>query len=62
VAALSTFYPDARESRDAGHRSLQIYRLVAKVPTIAAFAYRHLRGFAYVYPDNDLTYPGNFPT
>jgi citrate synthase len=60
VAALSTFYPDARESRDAGHRNLQIFRLVAKVPTIAAFAYRHLRGFAYVYPDNDLTYAGNF--
>jgi citrate synthase len=60
VAALSTFYPDARESRDAGHRNLQIFRLVAKVPTIAAFAYRHVRGFAYVYPDNDLTYAGNF--
>jgi citrate synthase len=60
VAALSTFYPDARENRDTGHRNLQIYRLIAKVPTIAAFAFRHLRGFQYVYPDNDLSYAGNF--
>ncbi len=60
VAALSTFYPDARESRDAGHRDLQIHRLIAKMPTIAAFAYRHAKGQAYVYPDNDLTYAGNF--
>ena len=60
LAALSTFYPDARESRDAGHRLLQIYRLIAKVPTLAAFAYRHVLGQPYVYPDNDLGYTGNF--
>src|SRR5678809_619455 len=60
LAALSTFYPDARESRDVGHRMLQIYRLIAKVPTVAAFAYRHVLGQPYVYPDNDLTYAGNF--
>ena len=60
VAALSTFYPDARVNHDAGHRDLQIYRLIAKVPTLAAFAYRHRLGQPYAYPDNDLTYPGNF--
>jgi citrate synthase len=60
VAALSTFYPDARENHDPGHRELQIYRLIAKMPTLAAFAYRHRLGQPYVYPDNDLTYTGNF--
>ncbi len=60
LAALSTFYPDARESRDAGHRTLQIYRLLAKTPTLAAFAYRHVLGQPYAYPDNDLSYTGNF--
>ena len=60
VAALSTFYPDAKVNQDHGHRDLQIYRLIAKVPTIAAFAYRHILGQPYVYPDNDLTYVGNF--
>jgi citrate synthase len=60
VAALSTFYPDARERHDPGHRELQIYRLVAKMPTLAAFAYRHRLGQPYVYPDNDLSYTGNF--
>ena len=60
VAALSTFYPDAKVNHDHGHRDLQIYRLIAKVPTIAAFAYRHILGQPYVYPDNDLTYVGNF--
>ena len=59
IAALSTFYPDARQNRDPGHRDLQIYRLIAKLPTLAAFAYRHSLGWPYVYPDNDLTYPGN---
>ncbi len=59
IAALSTFYPDARQNRDSGHRELQMYRLIAKVPTLAAFAYRHSLGWAYVYPDNDLTYAGN---
>jgi citrate synthase len=60
VAALSTFYPDARVNHDPGHRELQIYRLIAKMPTLAAFAYRHRLGQPYVYPDNDLTYTGNF--
>jgi len=60
VAALGTFYPDAKLYRDPGHRLLQIYRLIAKVPTLAAFAFRHALGRPYVYPDNDLTYPGNF--
>jgi citrate synthase len=59
VAALSTFYPDAKLNRDPGHRELQMFRLIAKVPTLAAFAYRHSLGRPYVYPDNDLTYPGN---
>ena len=60
VAALSTFYPEARNVKDANARMKQIYRLIAKVPTIAAFSYRHSRGLPYVYPDNDLTYTGNF--
>jgi len=60
VAALSTFYPDAKVNHDPGHRDLQIYRLIAKVPTIAAFAYRHILGQPYAYPDNDLSYVGNF--
>ena len=60
VAALSTFYPDAKVNHDFGHRDLQIYRLIAKVPTIAAFAYRHILGQPYAYPDNDLSYVGNF--
>jgi citrate synthase len=60
VAALSTFYPDAKVNHDAGHRELQLFRLIAKMPTLAAYAYRHRLGQPYVYPDNDLTYPGNF--
>ncbi len=60
VAALSTFYPEARNVKDPEVRLKQIYRLIAKVPTIAAFSYRHSRGLPYVYPDNDLSYPGNF--
>jgi citrate synthase len=60
VAALSTFYPDAKIGKDSGHRLLQLYRLIAKVPTIAAYAYRHSKGQPYVYPDNDLSYSGNF--
>jgi len=60
VAALSTFYPEARAVRDPEIRLKQIHRLVAKVATIAAFAYRHSRGLPYVYPDNDLSYTGNF--
>jgi citrate synthase len=59
VAALSTFYPDAKVNRDTGHRDLQIYRLLAKVPTLGAYAWRHSRGFPYVAPDNVLGYSGN---
>jgi len=60
VGALSTFYPDARDIESAETRRLQAYRLMAKMPTIAAYAYRHRRGLPYVYPDNDLSYSGNF--
>ncbi|MDW8167993.1 MAG: citrate synthase [Acidobacteriota bacterium] len=60
VAALSTFYPEAKRIEDEGVRRKQIVRLLAKVPTIAAFAYRHLRGLPYAYPDNELSYVGNF--
>jgi citrate synthase len=60
VAALSTVYPDAKEIHDPESRLLQIKRLIGKVPSIAAFSYRHLVGFPYIYPDNDLTYTENF--
>src|SRR6516165_7939207 len=60
VAALSTIYPDARNVLDPEVRKLQIYRLIGKVPTIAAYCYRHNLGFPYVYPDNDLSYTENF--
>ncbi|MDT5059739.1 MAG: citrate synthase [Acidobacteriota bacterium] len=60
MAALSTFYPDAKEIFDEPCRKKQIHRLIAKVPTIAAFAYRHRIGMQYSYPDNDLSYTGNF--
>jgi citrate synthase len=60
VAALSTFYPDANKVSDADIRLAQIKRLIAKVPTIAAYTYRHNRGLRYIYPDNDLSYTGNF--
>ena len=60
VAALSTFYPDANKVSDADNRLAQIKRLIAKVPTIAAYTYRHNRGLRYIYPDNDLSYTGNF--
>jgi citrate synthase len=60
VAALSTFYPDAKSIFDERARALQIQRLIAKMPTIAAYAYRHRRGLPYVHPDNDLSYTGNF--
>jgi citrate synthase len=60
LGALSTFYPDAKDIFDKDSRLKQIYRLIAKVPTIAAFAYRHNIGMAYAYPDNDLNYEGNF--
>jgi len=60
VAALSTFYPDANKVSDADNRLAQIKRLIAKVPTIAAYTYRHNRGLRYIYPNNDLSYTGNF--
>jgi citrate synthase len=60
VAALSTVYPEARNVRDAKTRRLQIARLIGKVPTIAAYTYRHSLGYPYVYPDNDLSYTENF--
>jgi citrate synthase len=60
VAALSTFYPEANEIDDREQRQHQITRLIAKVPTIAAFSYRHSRGLPYIYPDNELSYTGNF--
>ena len=60
VGALSTFYPDAKQILNPEARRLQIARLIAKVPTIAAYAYRHIVGHHYVYPDNDLSYTGNF--
>jgi citrate synthase len=60
VGAFSTFYPDAKEIHDPDLRHLQRVRLIAKMPTIAAFAYRHAVGQYYAYPDNDLSYAGNF--
>jgi citrate synthase len=60
VAALSTFYPEARDASDPETRRLQIIRLVAKMPTLAAFAFRHSLGLPYAYPDNELSYTGNF--
>ncbi len=60
VGALSTFYPDARDLSDPVNRRLQIVRLIAKMPTLASFAYRHRMGMPYSYPDNSLSYTGNF--
>jgi citrate synthase len=60
VGALSTFYPDAKHIFDADARRKQIVRLLAKIPTLAAFAHRHAVGLPYVYPDNSLSYAGNF--
>jgi citrate synthase len=60
VAALSTFYPDAKEIHDPAVRDKQIHRLIAKIPTVAAFTYRHARGLPYVYPDSQLGYCANF--
>jgi citrate synthase len=60
VAALATFYPEARKIQDAAVRKQQVLRLVAKMPTIAAYAYRHSLGAPYVYPDNSLSYTENF--
>jgi citrate synthase len=60
VGALSTFYPDAKKLDDEQERYMATIRMIAKMPTLAAFAYRHNRGLPYVYPDNDLSYPANF--
>ena len=60
VAALSTFYTDSKNIHEPAVRNLQILRLIGKMPTLAAFAYRHSLGLPYVYPDNELSYTGNF--
>jgi citrate synthase len=60
LAALSTVYPEAKNVRDPAVRMHQIHRLIGKVPTIAAYTYRHSLGFPYIYPDNDLSYTENF--
>ena len=60
VAALSTFYPEARDLKSKQNRKMQMMRLIGKVPTIAAYAYRHSLGLPYVYPDNSLSYAANF--
>src|SRR5436309_9417276 len=60
VGALSTFYPDAKRIDDEEERHMAAIRLIAKMPTLAAFAYRHQLGLPYVYPENELAYPGNF--
>src|SRR2546426_9068267 len=60
VGALSTFYPDAKQIFDKGSRNRQTHRLIAKVPSIAAYAFRHSIGRPYIYPDNELSFTGNF--
>ncbi|HSD81090.1 MAG TPA: citrate/2-methylcitrate synthase, partial [Solirubrobacteraceae bacterium] len=60
VGALSTFYPDAKDIHEPACRDIQTIRLIAKMPTLAAFSYRHTMGQPYNYPDNDLSYAGNF--
>ncbi len=60
LAALSTFYPDAKDVDSPESRDLQTWRLIAKVPTLAAFAHRHSRGLPYIYPDNELSFVANF--
>ena len=60
VGAMSTFYPDAKDIFNEDSRKMQTLRLIAKVPSIAAYAYRHSMGLPYVYPDNDLSFTGNF--
>ena len=60
VAALSTFYPEAKQVDDPENRRIQIIRLLAKMPTLAAFAFRHHKGLPYVYPENGLSYTANF--
>jgi citrate synthase len=60
TAALSSFYPQARDIHDPQQRYISIIRLLAKLPTMAAFAYRHVKGLPFIYPDNDLSYVENF--
>ncbi|MDE3216489.1 MAG: citrate synthase, partial [Gemmatimonadota bacterium] len=60
VAALSSFYPEAKNIADPEQRNISIIRLLAKVPTLAAFAYRHVKGLPFIYPDNNLSYVENF--
>jgi citrate synthase len=60
VGALSTFYPGAKDIRSETERHLAVIRLIAKIPTLAAYAHRHIGGLPYVYPDNGLSYVGNF--
>ena len=60
VGALSTFYPDARNIHDAENRNIQVIRMIAKMPTLGAWSFRHAQGKPYVYPDNDLSYTANF--
>ena len=60
VGALSTFYPESRTISDEGNRHMQMVRLIAKMPTLGAWAFRHAQGKPYVYPDNDLSYAENF--
>ena len=60
VAALSSFYPEAKNIHDPASRDISIIRLLAKLPTLAAFCYRHIKGLPFIYPDNDLSYVENF--
>jgi citrate synthase len=60
IAALSTFYPEAKDIFNKESRQKQTYRLIGKMPTLAAFSYRHSLGMPFAYPDNELSYPGNF--
>jgi citrate synthase len=60
VGALSTFYPESRNISDADNRAIQIIRMIAKMPTLGAWSFRHAQGKPYVYPDNELTYTENF--
>lgn len=62
VAALSGFYPEAKNVKDSATRRIQMIRLLAKMPTLAAFSYRHSQGLPYIYPDNELSYCANFLT
>ena len=60
VAALSSFYPEAKNIHEPESRNISIVRLLAKLPTLAAFCYRHIKGLPFIYPDNDLSYVENF--